>query len=77
MTGFSALKWFGTVTGIVGALLVAAHVPLSGYAYPLLVASSVSWGIAGAIMRVPSIWVLNAVWTVINCFGVWRWLIDP
>lgn len=70
-----ALKWTGAAGGIVGAFLVAANVPISGWGYvPFLVGSLalVGWG---AMIREPAVWVLNGVFTAANLLGIWRWLI--
>ena len=70
------LKWSGTVAGVVGAFLVAAHLPVSGWGYvPFLVGSLslVGWGL---IISEPAVWILNAVFTVANLVGIWRWLLS-
>ncbi len=68
------LKWFGTATGIAGALMVALHIPLSGLGFILLWMSSMSWTVAGRVLREPSIVTLNVVFTAINVIGMYRWL---
>ncbi|WP_130472385.1 nicotinamide mononucleotide transporter [Candidatus Magnetaquicoccus inordinatus] len=70
----SPLKWIGTTTGVVGALLVAMNIPQSGYGFLLFLVSSISWFIAAYRMREISLMILQAVFTVINLVGVWRWL---
>ena len=75
MTLFAALKWFGTLAGMAGAIVVAAHVSWSGYGYLLFLASGGAWVVAGLMMREPAIWTLNGVFTAINLFGIWRWLL--
>ena len=70
-----ALKWTGTVGGIAGAFLVAANLPLSGWGYVPFLAGSlalVGWGL---LIAEPAVWILNAVFTVANLFGIWRWLL--
>ena len=69
-----ALKWFGTVTGIVGAAILALNIPISGWGWVLFGASSAAWTIAGIIMREPSLTLLQAGFFVVDLVGVWRWL---
>ncbi|MBF0584653.1 MAG: hypothetical protein HQL80_10545 [Magnetococcales bacterium] len=68
------LKWIGTTTGVAGALLVAMNIPLSGYGFLLFLVSSTSWFVAAYHMREISLMILQAVFTIINLVGVWRWL---
>ncbi|MBF0186280.1 MAG: nicotinamide mononucleotide transporter [Magnetococcales bacterium] len=74
MDASSLLKWLGTTTGVAGALLVAMNIPQSGYGFLLFLVSSISWFIAAYRMREISLMILQAVFTVINLVGVWRWL---
>ena len=74
MDSSSLLKWIGTATGVAGALLVAINIPQSGYGFLLFLISSTSWFIAACRMREISLMILQAVFTVINLVGVWRWL---
>ncbi|MEO5349780.1 MAG: hypothetical protein H7836_09050 [Magnetococcus sp. YQC-3] len=74
MNSSSLLKWIGTATGVAGALLVAINIPQSGYGFLLFLISSTSWFIAALRMRELSLMILQAVFTVINLVGVWRWL---
>ena len=69
------LKWTGTVGGIAGAFLVASNLPISGWGYLPFLAGSlalVGWGL---LIAEPAVWSLNAVFTVANLFGIWRWLL--
>jgi hypothetical protein len=68
------LKWLGTTAGILGALLIAANIPASGWGFVLFLASSLAWTTAGLIMRDPPLVALNATFTAINILGVVRWL---
>jgi hypothetical protein len=71
------LKWMGTLGGIMGAFLVAANVPISGWGYiPFLIGAGalVGWGL---FIREPAVWILNGVYCVANLIGIWRWLLGP
>jgi len=68
-------KWTGTLFGVSGAVLVALNLPVSGWGFVLFLVSSVSWTVAGVMMRERSLIVLNVVFTIINMLGIYRWLI--
>lgn len=70
-----ALKWFGTVTGIVGAGILALNIPISGWGWVLFALSSVSWTAAGLMMREWSLALLQGGFLVVDLVGIWRWLI--
>lgn len=72
---FSALKWFGTIAGVAGALILALNIPLSGWGWVLFTASSAAWTAAGLAMRDASLVVLQATFLVVDILGIWRWLI--
>lgn len=71
----TVLKWVGTATGLVGALILALNIPISGWGWALFVVSSFAWTIAGVAMREPSIALLQFGFLIVDMIGVWRWLI--
>lgn len=72
---FSALKWLGTITGVLGALMLALNIPVSGWGWVLFTISSVSWTVAGLVLRDTSLVVLQGAFVAVDLLGVWRWLI--
>jgi hypothetical protein len=71
----SALKWFGTITGIVGAGILALNLPISGWGWILFALSSASWTVAGLVMREWSLTLLQGGFLAVDLVGIWRWLI--
>ena len=71
----AAVKWFGTVTGLVGAAILALNIPISGWGWVLFALSSVSWTTAGLTMRDWSLALLQGGFLIVDLVGVWRWLI--
>lgn len=69
------LKWIGTTLAVVGALAIALNLPFSGWGFVAFLVSSVSWSIAGLMMKEPSLVVLQGTFVVINVIGIYRWLI--
>ena len=72
---FSSLKWVGTTTGVLGALMLALNIPLSGWGWALFLISSLSWTLAGAVMKDMSLVILQFAFVVVDVIGIWRWLI--
>jgi hypothetical protein len=72
---FAAVKWIGTFTGVLGALMLALNIPLSGWGWVLFLISSLAWTLAGAVMKDMSLVVLQFAFVVVDLIGVWRWLI--
>lgn len=70
----TTLKWIGTVTGIMGAILMASNLPESKYAFLLYFTSSVLWTISGVLMKDKPLLVMNLVFVTINIFGIYSWL---
>jgi hypothetical protein len=69
------LKWFGTITGLIGALILALNLPFSGWGWVLFGTSSFAWTIAGIMMREPSLTLLQGGFLAVDLVGVWRWLL--
>ena len=70
-----AIKWFGTVTGLVGAAILALNIPISGWGWVLFALSSVSWTAAALMMREWSLAMLQGGFLAVDLVGIWRWLL--
>lgn len=66
-------KWIGTASGVIGALMLAAHIPCSDWGFLFHLASSASWTFAGVRSRDASIWILNGCFLAINVLAIARW----
>lgn len=71
------VRWLATGTGIVAAIIVSLKLSniMTGWGFVIFTASSVAWIFAGYADSLPSLVVQNAVLTVINMAGVYRWMI--
>ena len=69
------LEWFGTGTGIIGAILVASNTAGSPWGFVFFLVSSVCWSGAAYLLRKHSLLVLQVVFTLINLVGIYRWLL--
>lgn len=70
------ISWFATGATILAALITASNLGarITGYGFVVFLAGSVAW-LATALMTDQSalLWT-NAVLTLLNLFGIWRWL---
>jgi hypothetical protein len=71
----TAIKWFGTVTGVVGAVILALNIPISGWGWVLFAVSAAAWTTAGLVMREYSLAILQGAFLLVDLLGIWRWLI--
>jgi len=65
--------WSGTVTGIVGGLLVALNFEYSKFGYIFFMVSAISWIIQGAKNDDNSLVLLNVVFVFVNTLGIYHW----
>lgn len=75
MTLWDALPWLGSVTGVLGALLLALNNKASGYGFVLFLVSNVFWLAFGLMSGLTSMVVMQSVFTVTSLIGIYRWLI--
>jgi len=73
--GMIFTRWFTTIVGIMGALLIASNIDTSKYAFLLFLVSSTLWGIAAYSMKDYALLLLQIVFVVIDTYGIFRWLI--
>src|SRR6476646_10759599 len=70
------ISWAATFATIVAASMTAANLGsrITGYGFCVFLVGSLSWLAAGLITgQLALIWT-NAVLTILNIFGIWRWL---
>lgn len=70
------LGYIAMATGIVAAILVSANLGrrITGWAFVVFTISSVLWVAVGGLDSEPPLIIQNAVLTIVNVFGVYRWL---
>ena len=71
------VQWTATLSAIIAASLIAAHIgqKVTGWAFVIFTVSSILWIWFGAAEKDHGLLVQNAVLTVINILGVYRYLI--
>ena len=71
-----SLAWIATAATIVAASITASNLGtrITGYGFVVFTMGSIAWLGVGLGTGQPALVWTNAVLTVLNLFGVWRWL---
>lgn len=71
------LRWIASVSTMGAGLVLAARVRprFMGWAFVVLTLGSIIWVGVGYLTKEYALMAQNAVITVINIFGIYRWLI--
>ena len=76
-TFVNAVEWFGTVTGIGGALVVSSNIGYVGFGYIVFLISALSILYVAYILERWGLFTMSIGYTLINLWGIWRWLVEP
>lgn len=70
------VSWIATVATIVAACMTASNLGsrITGYGFAVFTVGSIAWFTLGMLTDQPALIWTNVVMTVLNLFGVWRWL---
>ena len=70
------ISWIATLATIIAALMTAANLGsrITGYGFCVFLIGSLSWLATGLLTQQPALVWTNAVLTIHNIFGIWRWL---
>lgn len=73
----SVLGYIAMATGIIAAVTVSGNFGrrITGYAFVVFTVSSVGWVAVGLLDEEPPLIIQNVVLTLVNLFGIYRWLI--
>jgi hypothetical protein len=69
----TAMKWIGTVAGVVGAAMIALNWGVNLYGYMVFLVSSLLWLAVSLHQRERSLAVLQLAYTIINLIGLYRY----
>ena len=71
-----AISWVATIATIIAASMTAANLGsrITGYGFCVFLLGSLSWLATGLLTHQPALTWTNVVLTVLNIFGIWRWL---
>ena len=70
------ISWIATGATIIAAFMTASNLGsrITGYGFCVFLVGSISWLATGLMTQQPALVWTNAVLTVLNVFGIWRWL---
>jgi len=70
------ISWVATVATIVAASMTAANLGsrITGYGFCVFLVGSLAWLATGLMTGQPALTWTNLALTVLNMFGIWRWL---
>ena len=71
-----SISWAATIATVVAASMTASNLGtrITGYGFCLFLVGSLAWLATGVLTDQPALIWTNAVLTLLNIFGIWRWL---
>jgi len=71
-----SISWIATIATIAAASMTAANLGsrITGYGFAVFLVGSLAWLATGLLTDQPALVWTNIVLTVLNVFGIWRWL---
>ena len=72
----SILTWVAPIATISAAMMTASNLGarITGFGFIVFTIGSISWLTLGMISDDPALLWMNAALTLLNLFGIWRWL---
>ena len=72
----NSLSWVATIATITAASITASNLGsrITGYGFIVFTIGSIAWFGLGLLTGQPALVWTNAVLTLLNLFGIWRWL---
>jgi hypothetical protein len=70
------ISWAATIATVIAATLTASNLGsrITGYGFCVFLVGSLAWLATGFLTHQPALMWTNIVLTVLNIFGIWRWL---
>jgi membrane protein implicated in regulation of membrane protease activity len=70
------ISWVATIATILAATMTASNLGsrVTGYGFAVFTVGALCWIAVGALTHQPALLWTNVVLTVLDIFGVWRWL---
>ena len=69
------VQWIGSVTGMIGALLLAMNIKYSAFGWVFFTLSNFAWIAFALKSRVKSLLLMQLVFLMTSLLGMSRWLI--
>ena len=74
------LEWideFGAWTGVIAATLISSNIGMEWLAFPIFILSVCCYIYISRVKNLQGMLKMNAIFLVINIWGVWRWILQP
>jgi len=70
------ISWIATIATIIAASMTASNLGsrITGYGFCVFLVGSLAWLATGIITHQAALTWTNVVLTILNIFGIWRWL---
>ena len=70
------ISWVATIATIIAASITASNLGsrITGYGFVVFTVGALCWIAVGAMTSQPALMWTNVVLTVLDVFGIWRWL---
>ena len=71
-----SISWVATVATVIAASITAANLGarITGYGFCVFLIGSLAWVVTGVMSGQAALTWTNILLTVLNVFGIWRWL---
>lgn len=73
--GYNVINWIGSISGILGALLLAFNFTGSKYGYFLFLASAIFLTFSFTKQKNYAMMVQQSIFLIINSIGVYSWIL--
>ena len=72
----SIASWAAPVFTTIAALMTASNLGsrVTGWGFGVFLAGSILWALLGTLTDQPNLIIQNAILSLLNIFGMWRWL---
>jgi nicotinamide riboside transporter PnuC len=74
-TTINTLRWTGTITGVIGAILLALNIEGSGYGFFFFLVSAAAYSYTSWVSGDLPMLVLQGTFFAIDLLGIWRWFL--
>jgi membrane protein implicated in regulation of membrane protease activity len=70
------ISWVATIATIIAASMTASNLGtrITGYGFAVFLVGSLAWLAVGFLTHQPALTWTNGALTILNIFGIWRWL---
>lgn len=69
-------EWIGCLTGLSGAALLAAHLPISGWGFALFLISNACMFLYGYLVKARGFMLMQVGFTATSILGIVTWLVQ-